>query len=50
MNDYDFYMAGENPMVLPEYDWNYDEDYERERYAYLEDVAWEDYKDESLGL
>lgn len=40
----------ENPMVLPRYESGYNEEEEKEKWAYLQDVAWEDAKDKSLGL
>lgn len=44
------YEDGENPMVLPRYDNKYDEEEENKKWAYLEDVGYEDTKDKSLGL
>ena len=49
MNDYD---AGENPMIIYEY-WDnyiYDRASDYEKWAYLEDIAWQDEEDRRLGL
>lgn len=40
----------ENPMVLPEFKNEYNEEEERRKYNYLLDIALEDAKDSSLGL
>lgn len=50
MKKYKNYEYIENPMVLPEDKSEYNEEEEREKWAYLEDRAWEDAKDRSLGL
>lgn len=49
MNNEEFYMAGENPMVLPDYNISYNE-HDDEYYAYWEDFYWEQLKDKSMGL
>ena len=40
----------ENYMVMPQYETDYDPEYEKEKYEYLCDMRIEDMKNKSLGI